>query len=79
MGILAPDKQAHFIGGFIIVAVVGFINLNAAMVLCMLAGVLKEAYDWKHPDKHTVEVLDCLMTWAGGAVALVAHLILRAM
>jgi hypothetical protein len=36
--------------------------------LAVLAGVLKEAYDSKHPHKHTADSKDAIATAAGGAL-----------
>lgn len=77
------DKQRHAVlGSFIasagsIVAYYGFdLNENqSAFVgfgLAVLAGALKEAYDSKNRDKHTVDSRDFWATAAGGAFGAIA-------
>jgi len=62
------DKQMHMLCGFIIAAVLTpFIGFYAVIVVAIIA-LLKEIYDALHPDKHTADFWDLLVTIAGGAL-----------
>jgi hypothetical protein len=65
------DKQMHFLSGFIIAAVLTpFIGAYSILVVAVIAA-LKEIYDALHPDKHTADFWDLLVTIAGGALGFV--------
>ena len=62
------DKQAHFICGLIIAAVLTpFIGWYSVIVVSMVA-TAKEIYDDVNKDIHTSDVWDLLVTIAGGAL-----------
>jgi hypothetical protein len=65
------DKQAHFLSGFIIAAVLTpFIGAYSILVVAVIAA-LKEIYDARHPDKHTADFMDWVATVLGGVVGFV--------
>jgi hypothetical protein len=65
------DKQMHFLSGFIIAAVLTpFIGAYSIVVVAIIA-LLKEIYDARHPDKHTPDFLDWVVTVLGGLVGFV--------
>jgi hypothetical protein len=65
---LPLDKQAHFICGLIITAVLTpFIWWYSVIVVSMIA-TAKEIYDDTHKDTHNSDVWDLLFTIAGGAL-----------
>jgi len=56
----------HFISGFIIAAVLTpFIGAYSIAVVAVIA-LLKEIYDYLHPDKHTADFWDWVATILGG-------------
>jgi hypothetical protein len=62
------DKQAHFICGLIIAAVLTpFIGWYSVVLVSMVA-TAKELYDDLSKDIHTPDVWDLLVTIAGGAL-----------
>ena len=62
------DKQMHFIGGLVIAALLTpFIGAYSIVVVAIVA-LLKEVYDFLHPESHTADGLDFLATTIGGAV-----------
>lgn len=62
------DKQAHFICGLIIAAVLTpFIGWYSVVLVSMVA-TAKELYDDLNKDIHTPDVWDLLVTIAGGAL-----------
>lgn len=65
---VALDKQAHFICGLIIAAVLApFIGWYSVVLVSMVA-TAKELYDDLNKDIHTPDVWDLLVTIAGGAL-----------
>lgn len=70
------DKQMHFISGFIIAAVLTpFIGAYSIAVVAVIA-LLKEIYDYLHPDKHTADFWDWVATTLGGIVGFVVTALL---
>jgi hypothetical protein len=63
---IPKDKILHFAAGAAIFV------LFQSMLPVILIGVGKEVYDAMHPKTHTVDALDALATFAGGAVANIA-------
>jgi len=68
---IALDKQAHFLSGAVIVFALYTAGLGPLvyMSVCILAGVLKEIYDYQHKDIHTPDVFDAIATISGGLFA----------
>jgi len=68
---IALDKQAHFLSGAVIVFALYVIGLSSLfyMSVCILAGILKEIYDYQHKDIHTPDVWDAVATISGGVSA----------
>jgi hypothetical protein len=65
------DKQAHFICGLVIAALLTpFIGAYSILVVAVIAA-LKEIYDARHPDKHTADIWDWVATTLGGLVGFV--------
>jgi hypothetical protein len=65
------DKQMHFISGLIIAVVLTpFIGAYSVIVVAIIA-LLKEIYDYKHPESHTADFWDWVATVLGGAVGFV--------
>ena len=67
---IARDKKLHIIVGFLIAgtgAVMGYAEIG--FILSVWAGLVKEFYDWLHPETHTADVLDFVATALGGSVA----------
>ena len=72
VGKVAEDKFMHFICGFIIAAVLTpFIGFYAVVVVAIIA-LLKEIYDYLHPESHTADIWDWVATTLGGVVGFVA-------
>lgn len=66
-----PDKVAHFSVGVIVYAMLHFISPVAGMVGVVAVAFGKEAYDYRHRDKHTPDIWDAVATIAGGLVGFV--------
>jgi hypothetical protein len=65
------DKQAHFLCGLVIAALLTpFIGAYSIVVVAIIA-LLKEIYDARHPDKHTADFMDWVATVLGGVVGFV--------
>ena len=64
------DKQAHFWTG----SIIGFITYIFigcwALVVVALIALIKEVYDYKHPN-HTADFLDWVATVLGGILGLI--------
>jgi len=66
------DKLLHFISGFGLAAIfIPFLGLKAILV-AVVVGALKEAYD--STGRGNVEFMDFAVTAIGGAVAYAAYL-----
>lgn len=62
---VAADKQKHFLAGLLIMIVSNVIfGLNAAMILVIVAAILKEIYDDYHT--HKFDFKDIYYTVLGG-------------
>lgn len=84
---IAQDKKLHLGAGAVAGAVVsvagllvfGFpseVRLITGVLAAVAAGVGKEVFDSKNPDKHTVDKLDVVYTGVGGVIgSLVALLV----
>lgn len=61
------DKFVHFIAGMII-GLMGCYLLTPrhAILAVMVAAMVKEIYDSRNPDTHTVDGLDFVATVVGG-------------
>lgn len=66
---MSKDKQMHLEAGFLISLLGCLININYGLPLAVLAGALKELYDFFNQDKHSVEFADFAFTVCGGAIA----------
>jgi Co/Zn/Cd efflux system component len=65
------DKQMHFIGGLVIAAILTpFIGAYSIVVVAIVA-LLKEVYDFLHPESHTADFMDWVATALGGVVGFV--------
>jgi hypothetical protein len=65
------DKQAHFICGLVIAALLTpFIGAYSIVVVAIIA-LLKEIYDYLHKDIHTPDFYDWVATTLGGLVGFV--------
>lgn len=65
------DKQMHFACGFIIAALLTpFIGAYSIVVVAIIA-LLKEVYDFLHPESHTADFWDWVATVLGGLVGFV--------
>ncbi len=65
------DKQMHFIGGLVIAALLTpFIGAYSIVVVAIIA-LLKEIYDYMHPESHTADFWDWVATVLGGVVGFV--------
>lgn len=64
------DKQAHALGGAVIVLAMTVANqsLTRSLVACALLALVKEIYDAYHPTTHTTDVWDFVATCVGGGV-----------
>ncbi|KQV99979.1 hypothetical protein [Rhizobacter sp. Root1221] len=79
MNLINKDKLYHLIAGFLItvagyavLAVAGVPSPNAlclALALTAVFAFMKEAYDQAHPEAHTTDVLDAMVTLCGAALA----------
>jgi len=65
------DKQAHTLGGAVIVLAMTAANqsLTRSLIICALLALAKEIYDAYHPKTHTKDAWNFLATCAGGAIA----------
>lgn len=65
------DKQAHALGGAVIVQSMILANqsMTRSLIVCALLALAKEIYDAYHPATHTKDVWDFVATCAGGVVA----------
>lgn len=69
--IIQLDKQAHTLGGAVIVlmsAIAGY-SILWGLLVCGLAALAKEVYDAFHPDVHTADIWDFIATCSGGGLA----------
>jgi hypothetical protein len=65
------DNQMHFACGFIIAAILTpFIGAYSILVVAIIA-LLKEVYDFLHPESHTADFWDWVATTLGGVVGFV--------
>jgi hypothetical protein len=65
------DKQAHFICGLVIAALLTpFIGAYSIVVVAIIA-LAKEIYDYLHKDIHTPDFWDWVATVLGGLVGFV--------
>ena len=64
------DKQAHFWTGSILGFISYFLIGCWALVAVALIALLKEVYDYKHPN-HTADFLDWVATVLGGILGLI--------
>jgi hypothetical protein len=64
------DKIYHFIAGFIISLIFGFINPVLGLGMAVLAGLLKDVIWDKFLKKGTFEVLDIFFTGIGGIIGM---------
>ena len=64
------DKIYHFIAGFIISLIFGFINPVLGLGMAVLAGLLKDVIWDKFLKKGTFEVLDIFFTGVGGVIGM---------
>lgn len=62
---MPKDKQYHFLAGFSIALALSSYSPVAGLALGMLAGVVKEVYDFK--SYGLFDKVDMLYTWAGAA------------
>jgi len=71
------DKQAHALGGAVIVQsmILASQSMTQALIACVLLALAKEIYDAYHPATHTKDAWDFLATCAGGGVAAVFVLV----
>jgi hypothetical protein len=66
---IPSDKVAHFASGSVLFALcLPFIAPSNALVLVILAGLLKELYDARHKDTHTPDIWDAVATALGGTL-----------
>jgi hypothetical protein len=65
------DKQAHALGGAVIVllSIVAGWPLWLGLLICPGVALAKEVYDRVHPHAHTADVWDFLATCLGGLVS----------
>ena len=65
------DKQAHALGGAVIVLMSSIAGqpLWIGLLECAFAALAKEVYDTLHPDVHTADIWDFGATFMGGLVA----------
>tara|TARA_R110002096_G_scaffold163951_3_gene331548 strand:+ start:298 stop:546 length:249 start_codon:yes stop_codon:yes gene_type:complete len=73
---IPKDKQGHFIIGGGLSLASGWYSVYLAIFLVALFGIGKEVYDYKHPKKHTAEVLDAVATFLGGIAGYLPYLII---
>ena len=74
---IPADKQMHLftaaVGAALLYNVIGWF----AVLVISITGVIKEWYDYRHPDKHTCDIWDWVATTIGGGIgAVLAFLIL---
>lgn len=78
------DKLNHFVVSALIALGVAFVavhfttwNKAAALALwaVIIVGVVKECYDSRHKDKHTVDLFDALAGMAGGVLVVFAMIV----
>lgn len=63
------DKQAHALGGAVIALTLGYIFPPLwGFAAAIIAGVLKEIWDYFYPETHTCDVWDFVATAGGGLV-----------
>lgn len=74
---LELDKLGHFLAGALAALVALLLGGSPilAVAVAALAGLLKELYDFQHPDKHTVDFADLWWTTCGGSVVAIARAI----
>ena len=66
---MGHDKTLHIMCGYAIAMTFGAIfGIKFGLVLATAAGVLKELYDYFHPETHSVEIADFFATVVGGVV-----------
>lgn len=70
------DKQQHFGVGFLIAFVLGLLHPLAGVIGALVAGGVKEIYDYFHQDTNTPDWGDALATWLGGAAGLILLMVL---
>lgn len=71
------DKAMHFLSGALLCAVIGVCDIRYGVVASIVAGALKELYDYLNQDRHTVDFLDFVYTSAGGLVVFVVRILIH--
>ena len=67
--LFGEDKKLHFLGSAILAAGIKEITTdNMAFTGALSIGILKEYYDYKHPNKHTASYKDLLWDIGGAYV-----------
>ena len=64
------DKRLHFAVGLAIGVGVFILNPYLAFITGCIVAIGKEVYDYFHPDTHTADVTDALVTIAGVALGI---------
>ena len=62
------DKQSHAVIGAFLGGMAFLIDPSLSFLSIVAIAVGKEIYDYRHPDKHTADVADALVTVGAGAL-----------
>lgn len=71
------DKQMHFMSGFIIAFLLTpYIGFYSVLIVAIIA-LLKEIYDYLHPESHTADFWDWFATTLGGLIGFIVINLLK--
>jgi VanZ family protein len=69
---IPSDKVAHCLGGVVLFAIGQLFGYGLA--LAILGAVVKEIYDYFHPESHTADIYDAVATTLGGLLGYIIYL-----
>jgi len=69
---IPSDKVAHCLGGVVLFAIGQLFGYG--LLLAVLGAVVKEIYDYLHPESHTADVKDAVATILGGLLGFIIYL-----
>lgn len=69
---IPTDKVYHCLGGVVLFAIGQLFGYGLA--LAVTGAIIKEIYDYLHPESHTADVKDAVATILGGLLGFVIYL-----
>jgi len=69
---IPSDKVYHCLGGVVLFAIGQLFGYG--LLLAVLGAIIKEIYDYRHPESHTADVKDAMATILGGLLGFIIYL-----